>query len=79
MNNINEALADSTNPILFPIHPPSKNPLHESRYPERIPGNVRLIKPLKYPDILMANVRKILTDFGGIQKKAYMLGAFAMD
>ncbi len=74
MTNIIEELSDSSMPVVFPVHPPTKNPLHESRSPERMPGNVRLIKPLRYLDMLMADARKILTDSGCIQKKGYMLG-----
>jgi len=76
MRNIIETLGDSGMPVVFPVHPRTEKFLHEYGLLERMPGNVRLIKPLGYLDMLMlmANARKILTDSGGIQKEAYMLG-----
>jgi UDP-GlcNAc3NAcA epimerase len=76
MRSIIEALGDSGMPVVFPVHPRTEKFLQEYGLLERMPGNVRLIKPLGYPDMLMlmANARKILTDSGGIQKEAYMLG-----
>lgn len=69
------AQAESGMPDMIPVHPRTQKFLHEYGLLERMPGNVRLIKPLGYLDMLMlmANARKILTDSGGIQKEAYML------
>jgi len=41
-----------------------------------MPENVRVTEPLGYLDMirLMAHAAKILTDSGGVQKEAYMLG-----
>ncbi|HYN44818.1 MAG TPA: UDP-N-acetylglucosamine 2-epimerase (non-hydrolyzing) [Candidatus Limnocylindrales bacterium] len=76
MKNIIGALGESGMPVVFPMHPRTEKRLQEYGLLERLPGNVRLIKPLGYLDMLMlmANARKILTDSGGIQKEAYMLG-----
>src|SRR5659263_199564 len=75
MRSIIEALGDSGMPVVFPVHPRTEKFLQEYGLVERMPGKGRLIKPLGYLDMLMANARKILTDSGGIQKEAYMLGA----
>jgi UDP-GlcNAc3NAcA epimerase len=76
MRNTITVLSDSGMLGLFPMHPGTQKCLHEYGLMERMPGNVRLITPLGYLDMLMlmATARKILTDSGGIQKEAYMLG-----
>lgn len=76
MRSIIEAVDDSCMPVVFPVHPRTEKFLKEYGMMEKMPGNVRLIKPVGYLDMLMllANAKKILTDSGGIQKEAYMLG-----
>jgi UDP-N-acetylglucosamine 2-epimerase len=53
MSNIIEALGDSGMPVVFPAHPGTEMFLQEYGLMERMPGNVRLIKPLGYLDMLM--------------------------
>ncbi len=62
--------------MVFPVHPRTQKLLQEYGLLEMMPGNVKLVKPMGYLDMLMlmANARKILTDSGGIQKEANMLG-----
>jgi len=74
LNNIIKALREIGEAVVFPVHPRTKKFLQE--YGLDFPANVRLMDPLGYLDMLklMAGARKILTDSGGIQKEAYMLG-----
>ncbi len=74
MSNIIDALAEIGETVVFPVHPRTKKYL--KGYGLDIPENVRLVEPLGYLDMLklMTGARKILTDSGGMQKEAYMLG-----
>lgn len=64
--------------IVFPIHPRTAYILEEKNLFGRLKQckNVRLIQPVGYIDFvkLMQNSKKIITDSGGVQKEAYLLG-----
>lgn len=57
----------------FPIHPRTKNVLGKTFRPRK---NLVIIPALSYLDMLMLekNARAIITDSGGVQKEAYLLG-----
>ena len=76
MTSILSALDEAGVPAVFPIHPRTRKCLGEYDLLEGVPADVRVIEPLGYLDMLhlMAHAKKILTDSGGIQKEAYMLG-----
>jgi UDP-GlcNAc3NAcA epimerase len=76
MENIIEALVKLKRKVIFPVHPRTKKSLIICGLWEKIPENVILIPPLGYLDMLnlLQNADKILTDSGGIQKEAYILG-----
>jgi UDP-N-acetylglucosamine 2-epimerase len=75
-----ESKKDETggNVIIFPIHPRTERLLKEKNLYRRLLRckNVRFIEPVGYLDFikLIANAAKIITDSGGIQKEAYLLG-----
>jgi UDP-N-acetylglucosamine 2-epimerase len=61
--------------VVFPAHPRTRDRLEGTMLIERLEG-VELIAPLGYLDFLelARNARAILTDSGGVQKEAYLLG-----
>ncbi|WP_342771194.1 MULTISPECIES: non-hydrolyzing UDP-N-acetylglucosamine 2-epimerase [unclassified Methanoculleus] len=70
------ALGEVGRPVVFPVHPRTRNYLGEYGLLDAMPENVRVVEPLGYLDMLrlMAHAEKILTDSGGVQKEAYVLG-----
>jgi UDP-N-acetylglucosamine 2-epimerase len=61
--------------VVFPAHPRTRDRLEGTLLIERLEG-VDLIQPLGYLDFLelARNARAVLTDSGGVQKEAYLLG-----
>jgi UDP-N-acetylglucosamine 2-epimerase (non-hydrolysing)/UDP-GlcNAc3NAcA epimerase len=65
-------------PAVFPLHPRTRARLEAASLLERVRAvpELRLAPPLGYLDflVLARNARAILTDSGGVQKEAYLLG-----
>ncbi len=70
------ALEASGERILFPVHPRTRKMLREFGILDRLPPGIVATEPLGYLDMIhaMANAKKVLTDSGGVQKEAYLLG-----
>jgi UDP-N-acetylglucosamine 2-epimerase len=62
-------------PVVFPVHPRTRTRLEAAGLLDRLDG-VTLVPPLGYLDFLelARHARAILTDSGGVQKEAYLLG-----
>jgi UDP-GlcNAc3NAcA epimerase len=62
-------------PVVFPVHPRTRVRLEAAGLLDRLDG-VTLVPPLGYLDFLelARHARAILTDSGGVQKEAYLLG-----
>ena len=64
-------------PVIFPIHPRSKNNLESLGLRDRVEGmtNLRLVEPLGYLDFLklMSDAAVVLTDSGGVQEETTIL------
>jgi len=71
-----EAFRESGKTVVFPVHPRTKKYLQYYGLWESVSENIRFLDPLGYIDMLqlMNNAKKILTDSGGIQKEAYVMG-----
>jgi UDP-GlcNAc3NAcA epimerase len=62
-------------PVVFPVHPRTRGRLEGAGLIDRLDG-ICLVPPLGYLDFLelARHARALLTDSGGVQKEAYLLG-----
>jgi UDP-N-acetylglucosamine 2-epimerase len=71
LHNIFQAFAEIGEVIVFPVHPRTSKKIAalERAFPqEKVPGNLKMIEPVGYLDMLLLeeNARLILTDSGGM-------------
>ena len=62
-------------PVVLPLHPRTRERLTAAGLLDRLDG-IKVVQPLGYLDFmkLARHARAILTDSGGVQKEAYLLG-----
>ncbi|HXK33140.1 MAG TPA: UDP-N-acetylglucosamine 2-epimerase (non-hydrolyzing) [Dehalococcoidia bacterium] len=74
LGEIFDALALLREPVIVPLHPRTKAALMGTDIEVEPP--VRVVEPVGYLDMLMLqrHARVVLTDSGGVQKEAYLLG-----
>jgi UDP-GlcNAc3NAcA epimerase len=74
LRTIVSALAEAPLPVLFPAHPRVLNRLSELGID--LGSSIHLIEPVGYLDFvaLLDGADRIVTDSGGVQKEAFMLG-----
>jgi UDP-N-acetylglucosamine 2-epimerase len=62
--------------VVFPCHPRTEKYLRQAGLWDELSRRVKVIEPVGYQDMLMLekHARMILTDSGGVQKEAYLLG-----
>jgi len=64
-------------PVVFPIHPRTKKRIRDFRLGRYLrANNIKAFRPLKYTDMLalIENAAFVITDSGGIQQEALILG-----
>jgi len=73
LKNIFDAISSLSYPVVFPIHPRTKQRLRNFNI--KLPDNIRVISPVGYFEFLrlIYNADKLLTDSGGVQKQAFFL------
>ena len=73
LRNIIEALNESGQQIILPLHPRTKKYMDD--YNLSFNNNIKIIDPVGYLEMisLEMNCRKIITDSGGVQKEAFFM------
>jgi UDP-N-acetylglucosamine 2-epimerase (non-hydrolysing)/UDP-GlcNAc3NAcA epimerase len=76
LEQLADLLAALPAPVIFPVHPRTRARLEAAGLSDRLGDGVRLVAPLGYLDFLKLarHARAVLTDSGGVQKEAYLLG-----
>ncbi|MDG6220767.1 MAG: UDP-N-acetylglucosamine 2-epimerase (non-hydrolyzing) [Candidatus Thermoplasmatota archaeon] len=72
--SIMDALDNAPAPVLLPAHPRTRKIMAERRMESS--GSLKMAPPMGHTEFiaLLANAKAMLTDSGGVQKEAYMLG-----
>jgi UDP-GlcNAc3NAcA epimerase len=70
------AVGTAARPVVLPLHPRTAQVMHDAGVALPPGGRLRAIEPLGYLDMiaLVARSRIVLTDSGGLQKEAFILG-----
>ncbi|MCM0647432.1 UDP-N-acetylglucosamine 2-epimerase (non-hydrolyzing) [Clostridium swellfunianum] len=73
LKNIIEALNESNEKIILPLHPRTKKYIED--YGLKFYENIKVIEPIGYLDMisLEMHAKKIVTDSGGVQKEAFFM------
>jgi UDP-N-acetylglucosamine 2-epimerase (non-hydrolysing) len=74
LDGLGQVCAEFSLPLIFPAHPRTVKMIHE--FGLQIPEGVRIIDPVGYLEFLQleSGARLILTDSGGLQEEACILG-----
>ncbi|MDH7592738.1 MAG: UDP-N-acetylglucosamine 2-epimerase (non-hydrolyzing) [Methanomicrobiales archaeon] len=70
------AIGDAKRKVVFPVHPRTAVRMKEYGPSEKLRGEIITTAPLGYLEMLrlLSGAEKCLTDSGGVQKEAYILG-----
>ena len=78
LSRLLKALSRLDAPVLFPMHPRTRKRVREFHLEGLLKRSktIQILPPLGYEEslCLQKNARKVLTDSGGVQKEAYILG-----
>jgi UDP-GlcNAc3NAcA epimerase len=73
-----QALSSTEWPVIFPVHPRTRQCIQQMGFEDILDRSPHLqcVEPMGYLDMLWLeqNAHRILTDSGGVQKEAYLLG-----
>jgi UDP-N-acetylglucosamine 2-epimerase len=76
LEGILEALFQSGEPVVFPVHPRTRKSLEGFGLWANVQKKMKAIEPVDYLDFiaLLRDAKKVVTDSGGVQKEAYFFG-----
>jgi UDP-GlcNAc3NAcA epimerase len=73
-----QALSSTEWPVIFPVHPRTRQRIQQMGLEDILKrsSHLQCVEPMGYLDMLWLeqNAHRILTDSGGVQKEAYLLG-----
>lgn len=71
-----EMLGSLEYPVIFPVHPRTRNNLEKAGIKKKLPANLIITEPIGYIDFLalVKNATLVITDSGGIQEETTFLG-----
>lgn len=76
LSGIMTAFAQVDRLVVLPLHPRTRAKIKADGQLEALSSNIEIVDPIGYVDMLqlLAGAKAMLTDSGGVQKEAYMLG-----